>query len=112
MSNISAPDQRLPDEPEIEETEETGVPDWDPTEYIPVMRHHLHDTLLSIHNALGKQSAEDIAEAYRDRREVSRTSKLSEQLMRVANRLEGYLGFLDEEDEDERQDRDSISEDE
>jgi len=87
------------------------VPNWDPTEYIPVMRHHLHKALLAVANAYGKSAAEDLANAYRDGKPTWATSKLSDQLEAVTQQLEGYLGLLDEEDEDE-QDRETVSENE
>jgi hypothetical protein len=95
---------------EVEVEVETGnppVPENDPTEYIPVMRHHLHEALLALGRARDKQAAEDLADAYRDGQGVWRESALQTYLARSAYRLEGYLGLLDEEDGDEQE---SVSE--
>ena len=85
------------------------VPNWDPTEYIPVMRHHLHKALLAVGNAYGKSAAEDLANAYRDGKPTWATSRLSGQLAAATQQLEEYLGLLDEEVDD---DRETVSENE
>lgn len=85
----------------------------DPTEHLPVMRHHLHEALMAVDNAYMKSSAEDIVDAYRNGAPVSRSSKLTEQLMRTSTLLAGYLGLLDDpEENDEETQRVSQTEDE
>lgn len=92
-----------PDEGAPQESLEPEVPDNDPTEYIPVMRHHLHEVVLALTQARDKQAAEDLADAYRDGRSVWHESRIQTTLARSAYRIEGYLGMLDEEGDDEQE---------
>lgn len=93
--------------PQVEEPE---VPENDPTEYIPVMRHHLHEMLMAVEVARGRAQAEDLADAYRHGEGAWRTSKMTGQLTRASDKLRGYLGLLDYGDEDAP--RDAVSENE
>lgn len=92
----------------IEELNEQ-VPENDPTEYLPVMRHHLHETLWAINMALGEIQARDLADSYRQGLTLPKDSPLARQLERSHVRLSAYLGLRDEEDEDGQQ---PLSEDE
>lgn len=85
--------------PEEIESEES-IPENDPTEYLPVMRHHLHETLWTINMALGNAQALDLADSYRQGLTGTKESPLARQLERSHARLSAYLGLLDEEDED------------
>ncbi len=89
--------------------DEPAKPENDPTEYLPVMRHHLHDSLWALNMALGHVEAEDLAESYRDSLTAPRSSPLARQLNRAHQTLAAYLGLLDEEDDDEQE---SVQEDE
>jgi hypothetical protein len=75
-------------------------PDNDPVEYLPVMRHHLHEALWALDVALGHAQAQDLAESYRDGLTAPRNSPLSRQLERSHTTLAAYLGLLDEGDDD------------
>lgn len=86
-----------PDDPEAEE--ERSIPENDPTEYLPVMRHHLHETLWSLNMALGEVQARDLSDSYRQGLTVPKESPLARQLERSHTTLSAYLGLLDEEDE-------------
>ncbi len=83
----------MADEPD---TVEDNLPD--PTEPIPVIRHHLHEALLVLADAQTKSQAEDIAEAVRHSQPTSKESAFSRRLGRSVQMLMGYLGLLDEED--------------
>lgn len=76
----------------------------DPVEPLPVLRHHLHELLLVVHDALILSESEDIKEAVRQGYPVAKTTPLSRRLQRQELTLEAYLGLLDEEDEDGEQD--------
>lgn len=86
--------------PDESEAEERSIPENDPTEYLPVMRHHLHEMLWSLNMALGEVQARDIADSYRQALTVPKESALARQLGRSCATLSAYLGLLDEEDED------------
>jgi hypothetical protein len=92
---INDPDKGWDDQPE-----EKRVPENDPTEYLPVMRHHLHETLWALNVALGNAQAMDLAESYRQGLTMPKESPLARQLERSHMVLSQYLGLLDEEDED------------
>ena len=68
----------------------------DPTEYIPVIRHHLHEILLVLADAHTKSQAEDLIEAFRHSQPTSKESALSRRLNRSEVLLASYLGLLDE----------------
>lgn len=85
-----------PDKGWDEQPEQKRVPDNDPTEYLPVMRHHLHESLWSIHMALSHLQALDLAESYRQGQTVPTESPLARQLERSHATLSAYLGLLDE----------------
>lgn len=72
----------------------------DPTSYLPIMRHHLHETLWALNLALGHVEAQDLATSYRDGLTQPKRSPLARTLDRSHTRLMGYLGLLDEEDDD------------
>lgn len=93
-------------EPE-QRTEQTQ--DNDPTEYLPVMRHHLHETLWALNLALGHVEAQDLAASYRDGLTIPKRSPLARTLDRSHTTLEGYLGLLDEDEDDGQE---PVSEDE
>lgn len=82
------------------EPQQQEKPDNDPTEYLPVMRHHLHEALWAINLALGYVSAQDLAASYHEGLTMPKTSPLGRALDRSQITLEGYLGMLDEEDDD------------
>lgn len=69
----------------------------DPIEYLPVMRHHLHEALWTINMALGSIQALDLAESYRCGLTNPQESSLAKQLARSYTTLSGYLGLLDED---------------
>lgn len=71
----------------------------DPTEYLPLMRHHVHEAFWALNMALGYVQAEDLAQSYRDGLTVAKNSSLARQLDRAQLTLSGYLG-IGEEDED------------
>lgn len=80
--------------------EETTPQGDDPTEVLPLLRHHVHEAYYALECALGKAQAEDLVQGYRDGQLNMKSSKLTTQIERAAGRLAGYLGFLDEvEDE-------------
>ncbi len=83
-----------------EREEPTLVDLPDPTEPIPVIRHHLHEALLVLADAQAKSQAEDLIEAFRDGSRTSKQSALSRRLGRSVQILEGYLGYLDDEEEE------------
>jgi hypothetical protein len=72
----------------------------DPLDLIPILRHHLHETLWSLNMALGEVQARDLADSYRQGLTVPKESPLARQLERSHTTLSAYLGLLDEEDED------------
>jgi hypothetical protein len=76
----------------------------DPTEYLPVMRHHLHEALWALNLALGYIEANDLADSYRAGLQSPRKSPLSRSLSRSHETLTGYLGLRnapqEEDDED------------
>lgn len=86
-----------------EQPEEPQKPDNDPTEYLPVMRHHLHEALWAINMAQGYVEAQDLATSYRESLTIPKSSPLARSLDRSYTTLAAYLGLLDEEDGDERQ---------
>lgn len=90
--------------------EEKALPDPDPTEYLPVMRHHLHESLWALNAALGTIQALDLADSYRRGHVVPQDSPLARQLERSQVTLAGYLGLLD--DDEEGEDGESVSADE
>lgn len=103
MSDIVEPEPRFasaivndPDKGWDEQPEEKRVPENDPTEYLPVMRHHLHEALWALNIALGQQQAFDLAESYRQGLTVPKESPLARQLQRSHTTLSAYLGLLDE----------------
>ena len=73
----------------------------DPTEYIPVMRHHLMTLGWALNLALSYQEALDLAESYRAGLSVPKHSPLCRSLQRELDILRGYLGLRDEEESDE-----------
>lgn len=76
----------------------------DPTEYIPVMRHHLHAMFWALNLALGTSEAQDLADSYRAGLSAPKKSPLSRSLVQSVGMAEGYLGLRDEpEDEDVEQ---------
>lgn len=85
-------------------------PDNDPTEYLPVMRHHLHEALWVINMAQGYVGAHDLAASYRDGLTMPKSSPLSRSLDRSHTTLAAYLGLLDDEEADDGQE--PVSEDE
>jgi hypothetical protein len=102
----------MSDGSEIEVEEEPKLPENDPTEYLPVMRHHLHEALWSVNMALSYIQATDLADSYRRGLTMPQESQLAKQLDRSHMTLAGYLGLLDEETEDEPDTQGPISEDE
>lgn len=85
-----------------DQPDEKRAPENDPVEYLPVLRHHLHETLWVLNMALSQQQAFDLAESYRQDLTVPKESPLARHLERSHLVLSQYLGLLDEEDEDER----------
>jgi hypothetical protein len=93
-----------------EDTEQQDHIENDPIEYLPVLRHHLHEALWANNMALSYVQATDLADSYRRGLTMPQESSLAKQLERSQLTLSGYLGLLDnEETEDERE---SVSEDE
>ena len=86
---------------QFSEEVENNLPD--PTEPIPVIRHHLHEALLVLADVQTKSQAEDIGEAVRLGQPTSKESPLSRRLGRSVQMLAGYLGLLDDESEDEQE---------
>ncbi len=85
----------------VSQTEEKQIPDNDPTEYLPIMRHHLHENLWALNLALGYVEAQDLAQSYREGLTAPKKSSLARQLARAQETLSGYLGLNDgEENED------------
>jgi len=82
-------------QPKVADVPEGG----DPTEYLPVMRHHLHEALWALNLALGYQEANDLAESYRQGLNNPRKSPLGRVLGRAHDTLAGYLGLNDEPEE-------------
>lgn len=80
---------------------EAKVPDNDPTEYLPVMRHHLHEIMWALNLALGQVEAGDLADSYRQGLTAPKSSPLARQLGRAQNTVAAYLGLNDEEGDDE-----------
>ncbi len=92
---------------------EKEKPENDPTEYLPVMRHHLHEALWTVNLALGHVEAQDLAASYRDGLTMPKKSALARSLDRTQITLAGYLGLLAEEDDEEDDDgQESVSESE
>lgn len=100
-------DPHAPEE-EPQEEAERQKPENDPTEFLPVMRHHLHESLWALNLALGHVEAQDLAASYRDGLTAPRRSPLARSLDRAHTTLAGYLGLLDEDDDEQE----SVSEDE
>jgi len=98
----------MSDEVEIEE--EPQALENDPTEYLPVMRHHLHEALWANNMALSYVQATDLADSYRNGLTMPQQSHLARQLERSQLTLSGYLGLLDDEETEDGQE--SVSEDE
>jgi hypothetical protein len=90
-----------------QQSNEKQPPENDPIEYLPVMRHHLHESLWAMNMALSYIQATDLADSYRQGLTVPKESSLARQLERSHATLSAYLGLLDEEADDE-----SVSEDE
>src|SRR5271166_6879109 len=82
----------------------------DPTEYLPVMRHHLHEALWVINLAQGYVEAQDLAASYRDALTIPKSSPLARSLDRSHTTLAAYLGLLDDEEDGDEQE--PVSEDE
>jgi hypothetical protein len=85
-------------EVEVTDIEDTKVPDNDPTEYLPVLRHHLHEAFWSLNMALSYIQATDLADSYRRGLSMPQESQLAKQLERSHVTLAGYLGLLDDEE--------------
>lgn len=68
----------------------------DPTEYLPVMRHHLHEGLWALNMALNYIRATDLADSYRQGSQVPIESSLARSLDRSCGMLSGYLGLSDD----------------
>lgn len=90
----------LGEDPESEARER---PENDPTEYLPIMRHHLHEGLWAINLALGHVEAQDLADSYRNGLTMPKRSPLARTLDRAHTTLAGYLGLLDDEEDDDGQ---------
>lgn len=84
-----------------EQPEEKRIPENDPTEYLPVMRHHLHEVLWTVHMALSAAQATDLAESYRQGQRVPTESPLARQLERSHATLSAYLGLLDDNEDND-----------
>jgi hypothetical protein len=99
--------QREKEEAEATAKEQTEIKerqqsiDADPTEFLPVMRHHLHESLYALNLALGYVEATDLAEGYRQGLSSPYKSALARQLDRAHTVLAGYLGLLDESEEED-----------
>lgn len=90
-------------DPQITDEAQQGgqaKPENDPVEYLPILRHHLHEALWALNLALGYVQAKDLAQSYRDGLTAPRSSPLARQLDRTHTTLAAYLGLLDEEDDD------------
>lgn len=72
----------------------------DPTEPLPVLRHHLHEAALALDDAYTMIAAEDVAASIRDGQAVTRPSHLAGRLSRSTTTLAGYLGLRDDEEPD------------
>jgi hypothetical protein len=92
--------------PEQETADDQGVED-DSVEYLSIARYHLNETFWALSNALSYFQATDLAESYRRGLLTPQESKLTKRLERSYTTLAGYLGLLDEEDNNE-----SVSEEE
>ena len=79
------------------DTDTTDLPD--PLEPIPVIRHHLHEVLLTLNDLGTLVGALDLVDAARSPSTRQR-SHLSLRLERQEQLLEGYLGLLDEDEDD------------
>lgn len=90
------------------ESEDKRILDNDPTEYLPIMRHHVHEALWSLNMALSYIQATDLADSYRQGLTVPKESSLARQLERSHTTLAAYLGLLDDEEAEDE----SVSEDE
>ena len=96
-----------------EDTDQQDSIKNDPVEYLPVLRHHLHEALWSVNMALSYIQATDLADSYRQGLTVPKESPLARQLERSHITLAGYLGLLDDEEaEDEPDKQGSVSENE
>src|SRR5271166_3621651 len=103
-------DPRVIDEEQHQEEQAQERPDNDPTEYLPVMRHHLHEALWVINLAQGYVEAGDLAASYRDALTIPKSSPLARSLDRSHTTLAAYLGLLDDEEDGDEQE--PVSEDE
>lgn len=74
-----------------------------PTDLVPVLRHHLHETLLVVHDAYSKSAAEDLVEAFKLSRPTTHATALTKRLERSVELIGGYLG-LDQEGDDVSED--------
>jgi hypothetical protein len=88
------------------------VSENDPTEYLPIMRHHAHEALWALNMALSYIQAIDLADSYRSGLTMPQESHLAKRLERSHATLAAYLGLLDEEGNDGSVSEESISEDE
>lgn len=79
------------------EEDQKNIVENDPTEYLPVMRHHLHEALWALNLALSFAQATDLADSYRKGSNLTQESHLARQLGRSHATLSGYLGLLDDE---------------
>lgn len=64
---------------------------YDPTEGIVVLRQHCQEILAALSWAHSYFSALDLADAYREGRQVPTSSKATLQMAKAFNHLEGYL---------------------
>jgi hypothetical protein len=87
---------------EKNEIDEKRVTENDPLEYLPILRHHLHEAFWALNMALSYIQATDLADSYRQGLTVPKESQLARQLGRSHTTLAAYLGLLDDEEvEDE-----------
>ncbi len=98
---------RLEAQEYAEEVAEKQGPAYDPIELVPVLRHNLLEAIWAMNMALSYIQAIDLADSYRSGLTMPQESHLAKRLERSHLTLAGYLGLLDEKDDDE-----SISEEE
>lgn len=91
-----------PAEAPDDQLDNKDVPANDPTEYLPVMRHHLHEVLWAVHMALSYIQASDLVDSYRQGQTIPTESPLARQLERSHATLLAYLGLLDQNNGDGR----------
>jgi hypothetical protein len=80
------------------QSEEKQLPENDPIEALPILRHHVHEALWALNMALSYIQATDLADSYRQGLTVPKESPLARQLDRSHLTLAGYLGLLDDEE--------------